>query len=423
MNNDGNIEESLVTASYVMAPDGRFRLAEQRPFALGDVRVNVRGQVIYYVPPASLAQEEMLTDQAESLDWPLYQDWGKTRKPIWLPVIMEGLEGLKFTHEANDYRHGETFMTLYARLGEQVVGYIYYSLYLDEINIKYIHVNEDKRRGGIATAMARNLQAEYPDKEIDWGGLTDEGSAFLKALNREFEPDPMHAELTQALDAAKAEYNALQAEFDAWIAAKKGMLSQDMLMKGERMNELDNLIYDLEDQLRDSRPGRWRVMTESDMTPDEMSGLVRQALTLKGDWERKDTEAVVGPVVNWTLYLDDPNGRITPDSYLFLRDQGLDYGTTRGVWFLVHIDAPINRKDLWTGRQEHDRFENDVAFFIRPEPEEFERLKEAVKEGFFKMLRKPLLLPAPFNLERFRAQMHALCGRIQRAFQVDRDIR
>ncbi len=422
MNNDGNIDESLATASYTMAYDGQFYLAEQRPFTLGDVKVEVRDQVIYYAVPASPLQEYDLEEQAESLNWPLYQDWGKTTKPVWLPVIMEGLEGLTFTHEVNDAHHGETFMTLYARLGEQVVGYIYYSLYLDEINIKYIHVNEDKRRGGIASAMARNLQAEYPDKEIDWGGLTDEGSAFLKALNREFEPDQMHAELKQALDVAKAEYNALQAEFDAWIAAKKGVLNQDMLMKGERMNELDGLIYDLEDRLRDSRPGRWKVMTESDMTPKQMASFIKRALTLSGDWAPKEKATVSGPAIDWTLDFEDPSGRLVVPSYAFLRDGGLDYGS-RNVWFKAHIASLTDQEFRAPYGDQYDMFDYDLVFYINPEPDEFEKLKATLKEGFHKILRKPVLSTRHWCLPELEPALRTFCDRIARAFKIERDVR
>lgn len=419
MSDDFNIDESLPTASYILAPDCRFYLAEKREYALGDVRVNVRDQVIYFAPPASRAQEEMLCDQAESMDWPLYQDWGKTTKPIWLPIILEGLEGLTFRHELTDYRSGEKFMTLYADEGDKNVGYIYYGIYNDELSIKYIHVNEDKRRGGIATAMAKNLQAQYPDMEIDWGGLTDEGSAFLRALDRNFEPDPKYAEVKQALDNAKVERAALQTVFDAWHAHPDEKTRQAMLVKGERFNELDDLIFDLEDRIRELKPGRWRVVTEAEMSPRQMSNFIKQSFSLRGDWVAKPGVFMDMPFTDWMLYPVDPNGRLWPSSRIFIRDEGLHPGNAfRAVLFGIRVVASRSTENVF-GEQylSDDMFDRDVAFSIKPEPEELEHLKEAVKEGFFKCLNRLLIHMDPLRLENNFA-LHSIFDRILKAFRL-----
>ena len=89
---------------------------------------------------------------------------------------------LKFTDECIGFSHGQKDMELGARdaVTTKVVGYISYSIFQDEINIKMVEVHP--KRQGIATQLFKHLQSLYPDMKINHGMSTDDGSAWIKSL-------------------------------------------------------------------------------------------------------------------------------------------------------------------------------------------------------------------------------------------------
>ena len=192
--------------------------------------------------------------------------------------IEEAIQGLQFRSECRGAHNGQTDMTLFAELNDQAIGRIDYCVYDGEIHVQYIKVQPRYVRQGVATAMAKHLQSEYPKVEVEWGGTTELGTPFVASLDRTFEPDQEYAPLKKAYDDAKAERGALQAEFDAWTAAGRGTLPQEMLLKGERMNELETFLWDLEDKLRDMKPGRWMIPESVDAN-EFMQGFERASST------------------------------------------------------------------------------------------------------------------------------------------------
>lgn len=192
--------------------------------------------------------------------------------------IEEAIQGLQFRSECRGAHNGQSDMTLFAELNDQAIGRIDYCVYNGEIHVQYIKVQPRYVRQGVATAMAKQLQSEHPAVEIEWGGTTEMGTPFVASLDRNFEPDQEYAPLKKAYDDAKAERDALQAEFDAWTAAGRGTLPQEMLLKGERMNELETFLWDLEDKLRDMKPGRWMIPESMDAN-EFIQGFERESST------------------------------------------------------------------------------------------------------------------------------------------------
>jgi hypothetical protein len=62
------------------------------------------------------------------------------------------------------------------------VGYVDFSEYDDEIWIKYVHVQPEYRRRGVATAMYKKLTEEFPGEQIVSSGTTGEGGELRKSL-------------------------------------------------------------------------------------------------------------------------------------------------------------------------------------------------------------------------------------------------
>ena len=195
-------------------------------------------------------------------------------------------DALELRSECLDAHGGETFMRLQAFAGGRLVGYIDFSLYAGDVHVKYIHVVAAERRHGIATAMARRLQAEHPQAEVRWGMSTDEGSAFLHHLPRRFTPNPRYAELTaQLAAAARTEHARITKEFEEEVARAArhpgAGLSPELAQKGDRINELSNDIYRLEEGLRDEPQGRWIVL-QADQAPTGADRLDCLEQTLAG---------------------------------------------------------------------------------------------------------------------------------------------
>lgn len=243
--------------------------AYQEAIKRGYVRVQVghEGEGIWFNPPATDQQITAMRQAAQELGVNLVADYGnRGNRVIWAPT-QESLQGLTFRSECRGAHSGQTDMTIYAEYNGDVVGRVEYAIFDGGIYVQHIKTMPEYRRQGVATALAKKLQQEYPDTEIEWGGSTEMGTPFIASLNREFEPEPQYGPLKKAYDDAKAEQAALQKEFDDWTAAGKGKLPPEMLLKGERMNEIENFLWDLEDKLRDLKPGRW--MIRESVEPEE----------------------------------------------------------------------------------------------------------------------------------------------------------
>lgn len=72
--------------------------------------------------------------------------------------------------------------TISALDGDRVVGYLSYGYYLEEAHVKMVEVVEDRRRGGVATALLARLREELPDAEVTYSLATEDGAAFLAAV-------------------------------------------------------------------------------------------------------------------------------------------------------------------------------------------------------------------------------------------------
>ena len=78
-----------------------------------------------------------------------------------------------------DSHDGELYCSLKAKneFG-QLVGYIDYSIFEGETNIKMIEVHRECKHHGIASKLLEKLEKEYP--KINYGFTTREGTEFLK---------------------------------------------------------------------------------------------------------------------------------------------------------------------------------------------------------------------------------------------------
>jgi hypothetical protein len=129
-------------------------------------------------------------------------------------VINETAEppDLTFRVDHKASHHGQHDYALVAFLHDQAVAEVDYVVYQSKPSIQMIDVS--RRRQGIGTAMLRHLQSLFPDTEIDWGMMTDDGSALYGSLTFQDIPNPVYAKLQIALQRTRAKLSnyARQAE-------------------------------------------------------------------------------------------------------------------------------------------------------------------------------------------------------------------
>lgn len=156
-------------------------------------------------------------------------------------------EETQILDEALDAHHGQIDMLMQAVRGELTVGTIRYSIFEGRPHISMIEVLEDYRRQGIATQMFRYLQGQYPNEEIVWGYLTEDGSALYQAVVDE-QPNPDYLRVQNDLE-------DITREFDAYVRRLDGgaILSPQ---EAADMDDLEDTQYRLEKELEELRPIR-----------------------------------------------------------------------------------------------------------------------------------------------------------------------
>ena len=156
-------------------------------------------------------------------------------------------EETQILDEALDAHHGQIDMLMQAVRGELTVGTIRYSIFEGRPHISMIEVLEDYRRQGIATQMLRYLQGQYPNEEIVWGDLTEDGSALYQVVVDE-QPNPDYLRVQNDLE-------DITREFDAYVRRLDGgaILSPQ---EAADMDDLEDTQYRLEKELEELRPIR-----------------------------------------------------------------------------------------------------------------------------------------------------------------------
>ena len=163
-------------------------------------------------------------------------------------------EETRILDEALGAHNGQIDMLMQAVRGELTVGTIRYSIFEGRPHISMIEVLEDYRRQGIATQMLRYLQGQYPDEEIEWGYLTEDGSALYRAVVDE-QPNPEYQKVKTNLEDITRLYDGYVQRMESG-----GILSP---AEAADMDDLEDIQYRLEKELDELRPVRAFVRMES----------------------------------------------------------------------------------------------------------------------------------------------------------------
>ena len=162
-------------------------------------------------------------------------------------------EETRILDEALEAHNGQIDMLMQAVRGELTVGTLRYSIFEGRPHISMIEVLEDYRRQGIATQMLRYLQGQYPDEEIEWGYLMEDGSALYRAVVDE-QPNPEYQKVKTDLEDITRLYDGYVQRMD-----NGGILSP---AEAADMDDLEDIQYRLEKELDELRPVRAFVRME-----------------------------------------------------------------------------------------------------------------------------------------------------------------
>ena len=107
---------------------------------------------------------------------------------------------IKFEDSVIDVYGEEKYKLLTINVDNKTVGYIDYSVFEDNPYIKYIEVKDEYRRKGYGKKLVEKLQSLYPDSEIGFGMMTDDGSKLYKSLKKEIIPNKDYPKKIQYLE-------------------------------------------------------------------------------------------------------------------------------------------------------------------------------------------------------------------------------
>ena len=98
---------------------------------------------------------------------------------------MLGIGSIEIHTSAIDYRSGQHYMTTFATLNNETIGWVDWSEYNKEIYIDYVEVKEPYRMKGLAKKLFNIIKESEPGKKIHYGYTSELGSKFLKAHLKE----------------------------------------------------------------------------------------------------------------------------------------------------------------------------------------------------------------------------------------------
>ena len=164
-------------------------------------------------------------------------------------------------HTSRGYHHGQYDLAVVAYSGDKVAGWIDYSVYDGEASIQMIEVKPEYARRGLAKQMLLALQDKYPDQEIDWGSLTQDGSKLYQSMKWKKIKGPGY-EIAQKLKASEAEQKSIEDEVIAFMSKRQPMstASPELQKKVERYYDLDSEIRDYNDELEYDNPVYQKIM-------------------------------------------------------------------------------------------------------------------------------------------------------------------
>jgi N12 class adenine-specific DNA methylase/GNAT superfamily N-acetyltransferase len=162
-------------------------------------------------------------------------------------TILNDVRSNEYTIEDNyiDYHDGQhDYIIQVNEADKKTSAYLEYSVYEDKPYINYIFVENEKRRQGLGRNMVQFLQQKYPNIEIEWGYMTDDGIALKNAVTYTVTNEE-HIKLTNELNRLNTEITKLDETY------KEATVPNDIK---NHWYELEDERYRIKERLSNSSP-------------------------------------------------------------------------------------------------------------------------------------------------------------------------
>lgn len=133
-------------------------------------------------------------------------------------------------------------------------GHLDYVVYQGRPSVSYIKVHPSNLRQGVGRMLVQHLQLSFPDQEIDFGMLTEDGAALLAAITRK-EPVPEVVAIVHELADIRRELALLDARSDAFHTMSTNSEAEILEFRAwisevtDRWNTLHDREYELDNTL------------------------------------------------------------------------------------------------------------------------------------------------------------------------------
>lgn len=179
-------------------------------------------------------------------------------------------ESLEVKDQVIDVYGDEIYKEMALIKDGKIVGCISYSVYKGQPSIQMIKVADDEKRKGYGTKLIKQLQKEYPDQEINFGWMTDEGSALYKSLPKNIETNKEYQNIEQKLDKSNKRLKKYSDILDKVTGDETGEDQEKVLKAADSWNKEYKKNQKYTDWLSNNKKHK-EYIDVSDFNLDEMA--------------------------------------------------------------------------------------------------------------------------------------------------------
>lgn len=150
---------------------------------------------------------------------------------------------ITFKEEVTDFYDNQLNVTLQALdQSNNIVGYIQYTKYNDEIYVNLIQVLPEFRNQKIGTRLIKKLQEMFPDKELHSGYMTDLGKKLYDSLPKKEIKNKRYEFLNKKKIMLSEQLYEVESKLNQFYSSAK--IEDKDLPEFHRLGEQWNKIYD-----------------------------------------------------------------------------------------------------------------------------------------------------------------------------------
>lgn len=140
-----------------------------------------------------------------------------------------------------------------------LLGSLSFSVYEGIPSVQMLDVFPAYQRKGIATALLKELQNQFPNETIELGMSSGEGSKLLKSINFKYTPNQEYSKLSQELNEVNKRIEELNMTYEKWRLLSKEQQEKARESLSKQADEYHSLYdrqYELINQLNEMKPGK-----------------------------------------------------------------------------------------------------------------------------------------------------------------------